>query len=54
MEALLTYGKDWERVMAFVGSRDLEAVQAHAQKFFFKLVRYLEGEEGSPDINTKE
>ena len=54
MQALLKYGKDWDAIVNMVGSRDTVNVRSHAQKFFFKLIKYLEGAGGKTKIEHAE
>lgn len=44
LEALLIYGKDWTKIEKHVSTRDAIHIRSHAQKFFFKLVKFVEGE----------
>jgi SHAQKYF class myb-like DNA-binding protein len=50
MEALLIYGKDWDQIELRVKTRDAQHCRSHAQKFFWKIVKYLEGVEDIPAI----
>ena len=36
-ENLQVYGKDWQRVQAFVGTRSSAQIRSHAQKFFNQI-----------------
>ncbi|KAK4536539.1 hypothetical protein CDCA_CDCA08G2564 [Cyanidium caldarium] len=42
LEALETYGRDWQRCAAHVGTRSANNFRSHAQKYFIKL--YSEGQ----------
>lgn len=44
LEALRIYGKDWDLIEAHVKTRDSIHIRAHAQKFFKKIVAFLNGE----------
>ena len=46
LEALLIYGKDWDKIEEHIGTRDAAHARSHAQKFFLKLVKWLEDGEG--------
>lgn len=54
LEALLIYGKDWDLIESHIKTRDAKNSRSHAQKFFFKLVKYLEGDEEIPEIQNAE
>lgn len=54
MEALLIYGKDWDQIELRVKTRDAQHCRSHAQKFFWKIVKYLEGVEDIPAIQDAE
>jgi len=54
LEGLLIFGKNWDQVVAHIGTRDPVNVRSHSQKFFFKLIKYLEGEEGIEEISNAE
>ena len=41
LEALRIYGKDWDSMQKYVGSRDSPHIRSHAQKFFRKLVKVI-------------
>ncbi len=44
--ALKMYGKNWNRVHKYVGTRTSAQTRSHAQKYFNKLIKYKElGEE---------
>ena len=45
LEALLTFGKNWEEIRKHVGTRDIKNIRSHSQKFFLKLVKQLENKE---------
>ena len=38
--AMRIYGKDWDSIETFVGTRDATHCRSHAQKFFTKLLKY--------------
>lgn len=40
------YGKNWNLVHKYVGSRSSAQTRSHAQKYFNKLIRYQETGEG--------
>jgi hypothetical protein len=42
----LIYGKDWDKIEEHIGTRDAAHARSHAQKFFLKLVKWLEDGEG--------
>jgi SHAQKYF class myb-like DNA-binding protein len=54
LEALLIHGKDWDLIEAHIMTRDAAHIRSHAQKFFFKLVKYLEGDEEVTEIQNAE
>ena len=41
LEALRIYGKDWDSMQKYVGTRDSPHIRSHAQKFFRKLVKVI-------------
>jgi hypothetical protein len=43
----MQYGKDWRRVEQYVRTRSSSQVRSHAQKFFNKLQKSAQGQEGS-------
>jgi len=43
LEALKLFGKDWDKIQAHVGTRDIHMVRSHAQKFLIRLIKYLDG-----------
>ena len=40
LQAMRIYGKDWDAIEDYVGSRDTTHCRSHAQKFFRKLLKY--------------
>jgi SHAQKYF class myb-like DNA-binding protein len=42
LEAMRIYGKDWDKIEEHVVTRDAAHCRSHAQKFFTKLIRYIE------------
>ena len=54
LEALLTYGKEWDIIEKHIGTRTAINCRSHAQKFFFKLVKYLEGDTSIEEIKHAE
>lgn len=54
LDALLIHGKDWDKIQAHVGTRDAAHIRSHAQKFFRKLVRYLQGRKKGLKIDKAE
>ena len=42
LESLMKFGKDWEKIEEYVGTRDILNIRAHAQKFLSKLVKFIE------------
>ena len=44
LEALLIYGKDWDLIESHIQTRDAAHARSHAQKFFMKLAKYLDGD----------
>lgn len=54
LEALLIYGKDWDQIEAHIQTRDAAHARSHAQKFFMKLVKYLQGNEEIEEISNAE
>jgi MYB-related transcription factor LHY len=43
LEAMRIHGKDWDKIEEHVITRDATHCRSHAQKFFTKLIRYVEG-----------
>ena len=39
------YGKDWDAIETFVGTRDATHCRSHAQKFFTKLLKFSQKSE---------
>lgn len=39
------FGKQWDTIQKYVGTRDVKNVRAHSQKFFMKLVKQLENKD---------
>ena len=37
LEALKLYGKDWNKISRYIGTRDVINIRSHAQKFFKKI-----------------
>lgn len=48
LAALQQYGKEWKKVAAKVKTRTVVQTRTHAQKYFQKLSKVLEGEGGMP------
>ena len=46
LEALVIFGKDWDKIEHHVKTRDAAHTRRHAQKFFTKLVKFLAGDFG--------
>jgi hypothetical protein len=42
LEALRIYGKNWEKMEGHVKTRDAAHCRSHAQKFFSKLIKFLD------------
>jgi len=42
IEALRLYGKNWNKVHKYVGTRTSAQTRSHAQKYFNKLIRIYE------------
>ena len=42
LEALKIYGKDWEEIEKYVGTREISNIRSHAQKFLAKLIKFIE------------
>lgn len=40
LEAMRIYGKDWDAIEDYVGTRDSTHCRSHAQKFFHKLLKF--------------
>ena len=40
LQAMRIYGKDWDAIEEYVGTRDTTHCRSHAQKFFRKLLKY--------------
>lgn len=54
LEALKLYGKDWNKISRYIGTRDVINIRSHAQKFFKKISNhdeYIEQQETSEYIN---
>lgn len=52
LSALQVYGKEWKKVAARVKTRTVVQTRTHAQKYFQKLQKVLEGESGQKVLNT--
>ena len=42
LEGLRIHGKNWDKICVHVKSRDATHCRAHGQKFFAKLIKFLE------------
>ncbi|KAL3525082.1 hypothetical protein ACH5RR_013454 [Cinchona calisaya] len=47
LEALKLYGRAWRRIEEYVGTKTAVQIRSHAQKFFSKVARECNGDEGS-------
>ena len=54
LEALIKYGKDWDKIESHIKSRDAAHIRSHAQKFFTKLVKFLAGNKSQEYIDKAE
>ena len=50
LEALRIYGKDWDKIEKHIGTRDAAHARSHAQKFFSKLLRYINKKTNVPPV----
>jgi len=51
---MLMHGKDWLKIENHIQTRDAKNIRSHAQKFFQKLVKYMEGDESIDPIDNAE
>lgn len=54
LDALQKYGKNWEKVHFYVGTRTATQVRSHAQKYFQKMGRSTNSSDLPPDVSLKE
>ena len=52
LSGLTMYGKEWKKVAARVKTRTVVQTRTHAQKYFQKLAKVMEGQGGGDDMNS--
>ena len=41
IESLVNYGKKWENIQNYIGTRNCRQIRSHAQKFFRSLKKLI-------------
>jgi len=54
LDAIKNHGKDWELIQSQVGTRSVNLVRAHGQKFLEKLIRFLNNKKTKLDMSMEE